>query len=213
MIEPTFTVILPTIGRATLARTLESLYAQDWRTGDELLVLADDNIHEVRQQVFGTHQLPFLRVVSVLGGPHKDWGHTPRNLHMKDALGSHLCHFDDDDVALPNMMSAYRDSVRAAPDHVHLFRMLPHKTRRLVWKKAGLLQRAAVSTQNIVHPNRPSTFGVWKPMYGGDFFFIQETVAKCANQVLWRDVVTCVYGPPADMTYQDVLAWSRVHGR
>ncbi len=199
-------ILLPTIAKVSLGRMLESLQKQDWQTGDEVLLLADDN-HASASFLWQQSKLPG-RCIPVVGGPHKDWGHTPRNLHMADAQGDYLCHLDDDDVASPTMLSDLRHCIKTMSTLVHLFRMIRVKDRQKIWKRKGVLTRTHVSTQNIAHPNRPDTFGTWAPVYGGDADFIHQTVLKCGG-ALWHDVVTCVYGPPTAWTAQETWRWLR----
>ncbi len=198
------TVLLATIGKPTLARTLASFKDQAWQEGDEILVASDDN-HVQVVNMCNAAGVPWSHVL-LGGGPHKDWGHTPRNVAMPHAKGNFICHFDDDDVALPTMLRDMHAALDKDRDCVHLFRMLRYKKQDKIWLKEGVLRRRFVSTQNILHPNVPGTFGVWARFYGGDFFFIRDTCTK-VGKVLWHDQVTCVYAPSPLMNLDQVLAW------
>ena len=201
------TVMLATVGRPTMLRTLRSLENQEWQAGDEVVVVTDANHSDVAKILTesGFYKTLPLRHIAIKDGPHKDWGHTPRNRTMHLAKGDFLCHFDDDDVALPNMVRDMR-AVLGEPA-VHMFRMIAHRNRRLVWTTPGLIKRRHVSTQNIVHPNAPATFGRWGSFYGGDSQFIIQTAAHYPGRILFHDVVTCVYNPPAALTLEEVLDW------
>ncbi len=199
----TISLLLPTLGRATLARTLASLVNQAWLPGDEVMVLSDDN-HDAVAQQFAASGLPG-RCIAVMGGPHRDWGHHQRNQCMKLAQGDFLCHFDDDDAALPTMIADMRAAATQGRA-VYLCRMKDYKSGRLVWRQEGVLKRRFVSTQNILHVNEPATFGTWLPIYGGDFYAIRDTAAR-VGVVRWINVCTCVYAPPPELTLEAVLQW------
>lgn len=200
-------LLLATIGRPTLLRTLRSLEQQAWQPGDEVMILTDGNHEEVAKLLLeeNFHQSLPIRHLTITDGPHKDWGHTPRNRTMHLAQGDFLCHFDDDDVALPGMIASIHQ-VLGAP-LVHMFRMIDYKSQRQVWTKKGLLQRRHVSTQNVVHPNDPKKFGRWGSFYGGDAQFIMQTAKFYQGRVCFHDLITCVYKPPNELSYEDVIAW------
>jgi hypothetical protein len=67
-----------------------------------------------------------------------------------------------------------------------------------------------VSTQNILHSSAARYLGTWGSFYGGDSQFLLETCKKirdAGGPVTWCDSVTCVYGPPLNMTYAEVKTW------
>jgi hypothetical protein len=199
-------VLLATAGRHTLHRTLASLSNQAWQEGDEVMVVTDachDDVLRLLQA--GEFHIPW-RHIPILTGPHKDWGHTPRNLTMKQAQGDYISHFDDDDVALPSMVSDIHSQLTDIPS-VHMFRMIDYKTKNKVWTQTGLLRRKYISTQNIVHPNDPRKFGRWARFYGGDSVFIIQTAGYYPGHVHFHDVVTCVYNPLHHLTNEEVQAW------
>ncbi len=100
---PTFTVIVPTMGRATLVRTLQSLAPQLERD-DELLVLRR----------------------------HAPWGNAARNEAIARATRTHLWFMDDDDMAADGALDAIRAGVAEQPDRVHVFKMR-YSDGRTIW--------------------------------------------------------------------------------
>jgi hypothetical protein len=168
MSETTPTVIIATIGRVTLARTLTSLRGQP---PDEVLLVADGPAAaEAARPAWTSAGLPG-RFVELADGPHGDWGHTPRNLTMPLVRTTHMMHMDDDDVYVADAIDAVRKAIDAHPHQPILFRMiLPDG--RVIWEEPEL-RLGGVSTQSIVHP--VAHYGTWTNRYGGDFDFIQET--------------------------------------
>ena len=205
MVNTKISVLLATIGKPCLARALEGFSKQAWGPEDELVVVSDGN-HEVVDSVCLASNIKQLRRVSVAGGPYKDWGHTPRNLTMHTMRGDYICHFDDDDLALPDMLKNMHSVLTEIPS-VHMFRYWKYKTERLVWTKYGCTDMGQVSTQNILHPNLPKTFGHWGLYYGGDCQFIRETCNNFPDNVHFHDIITCVYAPPAEFNARQIIGW------
>ncbi len=128
---PTFTIIVPACGRATLGRTLESL-APQLRTGDELLVLH--------------RQAP--------------WGNQARNEAIPRAVGTHIWFMDDDDMATDTALDDIRNGVAEDPERVHLFRMR-YRDGRVIWREpivhVGNVSTILMVVPN--EPDRLATWG------------------------------------------------------
>lgn len=87
-------IIVPTVGRPTLMRTLESLLPQ-LHAGDEVIILRDDT---------------------------GDSGNSPRD--RARASGTHIWFLDDDDVAAPQALAYLRRMAAKNPKAMWVFRML-----------------------------------------------------------------------------------------
>lgn len=103
-------IIVPTIGRATLRRTLNSI-APQLREGDECLVVADGHLENVEAlcREFGEafHYLTWRDERSVVG-------QAQRNAGILAARGDYLAFIGDDDVYTPDAFDAIREAIRAA---------------------------------------------------------------------------------------------------
>ena len=157
----TFSVIVGTAGRKTLARTLRSITSQ-LEPGDELFVLRDDS---------------------------GDAGDTPRNQTMHRAAGSHLLFMDDDDVYVPGAFAKMRRFADENPGRIGIFRM-EYTSGPKRWRVPELRNRN-VSTQNFLVPNVPGKLGVWehRGTVHGDYTFIEET-ARLQGDPIFVDEVT-----------------------
>ncbi len=190
--RPTFTILLCTIGRPTLARTLASVRSQDLRPGDQVLCVVDGVSPEAKQ-MFREAQLPG-RVIELPEGPHGDWGHTPRNKTMHHAVWdhtTHLHHLDDDDTYAPGALATMRAAVAQAPSVPHLFRMISRG--KPPWPEREEVRVGNLGTPMIVHPARWGRYGLWRPQYGGDGWFIKETCSLFEAGPVWhRDVIVRV---------------------
>jgi len=189
-------IIIPTISRRTLIRTLLSIYPEILPS-DEVLVVGDGTQPWAQEAVpqFGT---PFRYIE----GPRTcQWGHAQRTLGMSQAKGDYLAFMDDDDVYLPGGIDSIRRGVRETAAGMLLFRMRHHD--RVIWEKPEI-RHQNLSTQMAVIKNEPTKLGNWtsNPRYpdgrGGDFYFIEQTAA------LW---------PPSSIIFRDeVIAELTNHG-
>lgn len=184
-------IIIPTICRPSLLQTLDSC-----RGADEVILCPDgpDALRRVRVLV---EQVRFpvgnLRVIDT-GGPHKDWGHTQRNLVQGRAVGDWVMHMDDDDRYNPGALDLVRAALAGAERIPHLFRAVS-RTAGLVWHTRGVLAVGNITTLGIVVPNDPARMGTWQPRYGGDGDMAIETVGMYGGRAVWRDEV--IAGPIA----------------
>ena len=170
--DPTFSIIVPTRGRETLARTLGSV-APQLEPGDEVIVLRDDT---------------------------GDSGDTPRNAAMSRARGSHLAFIDDDDVYAPGVLATMRRFARDHPGRIGIFKMM-HGVGTTHWREGEpVLRYANVSTQMFLVPNVPGKLGRWAESPGrsggrsfaGDYAFIVETVELQGDPLFVDEVIVHV---------------------
>lgn len=186
-----FSIIVPTCGRRSLARTLQSIAAQELAAGDEVL-LVTDGPQPLAANLFARSGLPGR----CLEAPSShDYGGTQRNMGMEEASGDHLLFMDDDDIFTPQAFATIRAALCEAPDLPHLFRMSYAADGRLLWARPEL-RPGNVSTQMMVYPNRPD-LRRWDGWFGHDFRFVLN------NQRLW---------PPDSLVWRhEVIAVVRPH--
>ena len=203
MSAPSLCVLVPTVGRPALARLLQSLREQDWAPGDEVLLVSDD-CHEAAAALWAAAALPG-RHVPLPGGPHRDWGHTPRNHALPLVRTDFVLHADDDDALLPDALARIRTALRAHPNDFHLFPFVRHRDRHLVGSERVLVH-GYVGTPNLVHPaNVP--LAQWGTAHGGDGAFITGTVALNPDRaVRWHAEPHYYAYPPDDFTLADCAA-------
>jgi 2-polyprenyl-3-methyl-5-hydroxy-6-metoxy-1,4-benzoquinol methylase len=173
MSVPTLCILIPTVGRASLGRLLASVSEQDLGPRDEVLLVSDDG-HEAVAATWSVAGLPG-RHLPLPGGPHRDWGHTPRNLALPQVRADAVLHADDDDILLPGAVARIRAALAAHPGDLHIFPFVRHRDRHFVGSD-GVLAHGYVGTPNLVHP-AGIPLGRWEPVHGGDGAFITATAA------------------------------------
>ena len=180
MPELRLSVVIPTIGRATLHGAVNSA-----READEVIVVLDKagDPGVLPGGIEGANVL----IASVVGGDH---GYTARTRGMQLATGSHIAFMDDDDEfssgAIPLMRSV-------ACERPVIFRM-NHPDFGVIWRDREL-RLGNVSTQMFLVPNDPARLGKWvahRPgveQPGGDFTFIQGCCEPMGDPVWRKEIV------------------------
>lgn len=192
-------IVIPTLGRDTLERTLASC-----SDADELVVVLDTS----RGGSLPCKLPP--NAVYAEGDFGVTGGHAGRAHGIALATGTHLAFFDDDDVYNPGAVELMRDAACEVPV---IFRM-NHYSHGVLWREP-VIQFGNVSTQMYVVPNDPARFGSWTPHWpglpepGGDYTFIKETCELMGGPVWREDIISTLrpelHSPP--ITISIVTAW------
>jgi glycosyltransferase involved in cell wall biosynthesis len=189
--RPPFSVVIPTIGRTTLARTIRSIREQavpaevivvfDTYRADDAIVRATRNIAES----YGARFLTFDAGLNDAGSPQ---------IHMAfhRASGHHLLNCGDDDVYEPDAFATIRAAIEETvtiQDVPLMFKVAlhpaPHRDNRqpvVLWDRREIAE-GHVTGQSFVCPNDPQRLGRWV----NDWTFMRETVALYDGRIEWRD--------------------------
>lgn len=191
---PTIALIIPTVGRPTLARTLESLRSQQWREGDQVVVVGD-GFQPTAKELFEQFNYPFAKYVELPNGPYKDWGHTPRNMVMPTCTQDYIMALDDDDIMDEEAIRIVRNRLIFIPNRPHLFKMRGHPDAYSeIWTDEEV-REGNVGTPMFVIPNVPEKIAKYTNRYGGYFDFIRDTCALHPGGPVWNDEVICKIRP------------------
>jgi len=187
--QPRLSIVIPTCGRESLARALESLPAAGLSKADEVLVVGDGPQPAARAIVSAFSSIP---VRYFEHGPTRMVGAAQRQFAMRNATGTHLCFLDDDDIYVPNGLDAVVAEIMDAPDRVLLFKEESKTDRHpwgIVWKDREV-RCGHVGTQGIVVPNVPGRLGIWGNRYEADYNFLRSTLDLYPDRdraVVWVD--------------------------
>jgi len=188
---PTLSVIIPTIGRPTLRRTLESIRAQELIDGDEVIVVQDGPTDLATWATVKAAELPVRYLAT--GKRAGDFGATPRNLGMAHARGDYLAFMDDDDVYRTDCYGAttafyrVRSAMARHPGRPIMFRAERPGWGPTTWQVKTVRFGHNNTTVMFVVPNRPECLGEWGPHRGSDFAFIVTTLRLWASgSLVWE---------------------------
>ncbi len=181
-------VVIPTAGRTTLFRTLESI-RNAGATQDDLITIATDGLIPHVQTI--TQHFKELRTRIVVTPYERAFGHGPRNhaLHKEpDYSCSWLWYVDDDDLVLPWSFPKIKTVIAEANDLVPLLAKF-RTGNSIVWSDK-VVGRARVGGHCLIHPNVPGMIGTWDASrYDGDFDFIESTLAHYPEGPVWREEI------------------------
>lgn len=179
---PTLSIVVPTIGRPSLAYTIQSV---DYQLGpfDEVIVVSDGPLPEVRRLVESAGRRYFYFETA---GRMYDYGGTPRNIGISRSRGQYLAFMDDDDTYLPGGLDAIRQGAMENPRTPLVFKM-KHRDK-ILWEEP-VLKPGNVSSQMLAVPNIRGLVGRWTSRYAGDYDFIVHTVDLHQGAVVFREEV------------------------
>ena len=177
-------IIIPTIGRQSLSRTLQALAPQ--LRDDEVLVVGDGPRPRAAAMVdsMGEH-------FRYMQGPATAvWGNAQRHTGLQHATGDYLWFVDDDDTPEPDALDVIRHNIEAHPGKALMFRCQWNNYRyvpqgMIWWETEG--DTLHVGTPMLVVPNKPDMLGSWLgDAYDHDYVFITETMALYGPEnVVW----------------------------
>lgn len=223
------TVILPSVGRPTLARALRSLLQQrghalrweavvvgdshkdTWREGLQAIpTLLQELMRPLPQSNDPFRRL--LRYVEHDGGQHA-WGHPQRNFGPTVAQGRYVSWLGDDDLYLQGAFAAIESAIRERDPEQgpFLFRWIA-PWRAILWQTQGQLEMGWIDAECIVTPNIPARLGEWTMRYQGDFDFIVGTIAKwqpLGIEPIWRPEIIAQAQPTEQEDWTRLTALSR----
>lgn len=206
MRRPLLSVIVPTIGRPTLARALQSIRWQAPAQAVEVLVVGDAHAGTWAADLAPVPALCAQYAARYLAhaGPNHCYGHYQRNYGMTQARGQWLMFSQDDAIWTPAAWAAIAPTLRG-PRCPRLFRVETRFGGYVVWNDPPSLAVGSIDADCICTPNRPDRLGRWAPLYEGDAAFIQETVALWRGRVQWHAALIAYSRPDArqDWTWQE----------
>lgn len=195
---PTLTLIIPTAGRTSLRRTLESI-APQIAAGDECIVIGDVVDGPLPQTEAICRDYPWCRYVE-FGGEAHTFGHRQINHGMSIATGDYLSFNDDDDEYSSDALALMRAAATDCPGRPLLFRFRSYLGGIEFWLEAGLVQQACIGGHCAVFPRDHRYLGKWGDHYEGDFSFIKESLdnwAEVGIDPVWCPQLIAVQRPPA----------------
>lgn len=171
--------LIATSGRASIAKTLESIECWD---GDEIVIVGG----EVDIPASITCDVRYLPCAA-----GNDWGHSERNYAAPFLKGQYIAHIDDDDWYAPGTRALMAQAIEEHPHGPSIFRM-QYPDGRVLWSGFNL-SLGNIGTPMTLWPNDPGKLGTWGPFHGGDFHYV-ETMKWQKEDVRWWPIVTVHLG-------------------
>jgi hypothetical protein len=183
MLQPTLTIIIPTVSRSTLATTLQSL-APQLVADDQVLVIGDGEQPLARKLV---SQLPTPPWHYFEHGPTRDTGRSQREFGITHSTSDYLCFMDDDDCFVESALRMIRTRATEHPGRPLMFRM-DDRGGAIRWGRPELAY-GNVGTPMFVIPNIADKIGRWDE---NDYHFIRHTVELQGEPVWLEDIIAIV---------------------
>lgn len=156
--------IIPTIGRSSLERTINSIWPFD---DDEIIVIEDKP-------------------------PTGKWGNPQRNQGMAEATGDYLAFIDDDDMYAPGARHIMEQAIKKNPGKPHLFR-IKYPNGDILWKEKQIIP-GNISTQMILVPNNKEMLHYWEGGRNmADHIFVDKWKWE-DKDIVWREEIIAFMG-------------------
>lgn len=200
-------MIIPTQGRETLRRCLESCVDAGLRATDDQIVVVDRHEYDPPSNVFDsvrTFATP-LRVIGHDAG-HHCWGHCQLNVGIKNARGHYILCQDDDDIYAPGAFDRIRAHIAELETPRPLLFRFQSWWGPVYWDTPGVASEGHIGGHCAVFPN-DERLGRFTCRYQGDFDYIRSTLDNWGgdSSAVWVDDVIAI-ARPAVMRRDEVLA-------
>jgi glycosyltransferase involved in cell wall biosynthesis len=176
-------VVVPTVGRSTLRRTISVIRRQS--RGDLEVIVVSDGPQPAAERIAKVMQWPSLRF---LEGPSTgNWGNAQRMVGLSHARGRYVMFIDDDDEHRRGAFDAVRAAIERSPGRILIFRM--HRLGAELWTDQDV-RLANVGTPMFAIPNVPAQVGSWltKDRLESDFDFLRECISLQGDPI-WNETV------------------------
>lgn len=183
MTYPDLTIVVPSQGRATLPRLLESIRPEHHAGYQAEVFLVGDSHGGYLSDVPGIAAEFGCRFEEVDANCHA-WGY-PQIQHGYDrATGDYILCIGDDDVYLPGALNQIRAAIVEVGRRAPFLFKVRMRSGTIFWNEAGFL-RGSISTQCFCFPNVTGKLGFW----WDDFAFAEATVNLWGGpeSIIWRE--------------------------
>lgn len=191
---PWLTLVIPTMGRPELKRTLSSIDHQTHADGVEVLVVADTF------EGAGSQALATARTTTAEHGSHFRWleydggqhcvGQPQRQFGMEQAAAPWIAFGADDNILTNGALAAIWLAITELPEQQPLLFKVRTWQAGIVWRTPGVVAHTNVDADCIVVPNVPERLGRWGMRYEADFDFALETTRKWGKATFAEDLIS-----------------------
>lgn len=194
MDEARLSIVVPTIGRDELARTLDSAMKSGLLSTDEIIVVGDGPQPKAAEIVA---RFKDARILYLETARTKHRGVEQRNMGMAHAQGTHLLFIDDDDAYVEGALTTIHEDATTHPGDVHIYKM--QLWNGCIYWKDQRFHFGNIGTPMFMLPNR-KPLAQWAHRKGHDFFFLESTMRLWkypVQNIVWhQSVVVEVFRVP-----------------
>ena len=192
---PWLSVVIPTVGRETLALTLRSLRAQPESAGLEVLVIGDTHgghttlLEQARERVHasGFDWLEHDAGRHCVGQPQRTYG-------AKQATAPWVWFAQDDNIATRDSLAAIETAIDAQPRARPLFFRIRSYWGETIWRSQQLTL-GNIDADCLVLPRHLAQRIEWGLRYEGDFDAAAQAFAFSGSDVAWIDEMVSLARP------------------
>lgn len=175
-------IIIPTIGRPTLRRTLESIACQ-MSKDDEVLLIIDGLNADLGEVIDASRKYWSFRWLNTRE-PASCYGHAQRNIGLREATKHYVTFCGDDDVYDQDAFQKIRIAIATNPGRPLIFKVDTWSCGE-VWREP-VLECGNVDCGGFVVPNDKERLGTFSYRYEGDYDFINGTLRGYPEGPVWR---------------------------
>jgi hypothetical protein len=178
---PSIHILIATIGKQSIMRMLESIKGQLNSIDFVTIVYDNKDIDNTFGQVTEFVKQFHCKVNIIMEETNLGyWGHGIRNKYcniIKD--GDFLIHADDDDKYRPNSIALIK-LYSVDRNSLYIFRTYSITHKSVLWR-APIIERTNIGTPNGIFPINIINRGIWRPHYGGDFYYCRDISMHVPN--------------------------------
>jgi len=194
-VTPWLSVVVPTVGRETLERTLASLSAQPESAGVEVVVVADthggftSDLAKARTLVerAGHRWLEYDAGLHCVGQPQRTYG-------AKSSSAPWVWFSQDDNVAAQDSLATIEMAIDVQPRPRPLFFRFTSYWREDIWRFPQLTL-GNIDADCLVFPRHIAQQVEWGMRYEGDFDAANRALAISGGDVAWINEVVSIARP------------------
>jgi glycosyltransferase involved in cell wall biosynthesis len=185
-------IITPTVGRSSLARTAQSVIRQ-LGDSDQWIVVSDGPSDAAKSIV---EAFSDSRVIYRESTGTQRWGNHERDIGIEKASGARLVFVDDDDELTDDAIAIVKRAHVQNPSRPLMCRMHVLPNERILW------ERTAVASGNVGTPmfcplldrsRMPKWSDASVHNYGSDYVFIRTCCQRQGEPVFVRNVICRVH--------------------
>ena len=203
--KPALAVVIPTVGRATLVRTLDSLDGRAERDLLEVFVVADthggltSDLEQARDHVRSERDSAVFHWREYDAGLHC-WGHPQRMLGGRSATAPFVWYTQDDNAAAEGAATAILGAIAHQAHARPLFFRWLSPWRETIWRDQRLLL-GNIDADCLVLPKRVAQQVTWGLRYEGDFDAAVYAMRIADGEVDWQDTVISIARPDSTLCW------------